>query len=175
MQTTEIWSWWNCPRVLRLEKSVCACVCTCVLGSSQAVDRGSSLFSPAYYGFPNSLLALLMVTVPVSLTLFQAGPPNSIPHPGFRNKLGQLNSVSWNFYIWAKVQEDGRLSKWINSCMVMPLGKGLQILWLGFPALLWFLSFLGLIVHFFLQFCKWSQAPFSFLFTLVVLLATKEH
>lgn len=51
------------------------------------VDQGN-LFPPAYSGFQTSLLAPLMVTVAVSLTLLQAGPPNGIPHPGSRaNKL----------------------------------------------------------------------------------------
>jgi len=40
----------------------------------------------------------LLLTVAVSLTRFQAGPPNSISHPVSRNKLGQLHSFSWNFF-----------------------------------------------------------------------------
>ena len=42
----------------------------------------------------------LLLTVTVSLTPFQAGPPNSISHPGSRNKLGQLHSLSWNFFFF---------------------------------------------------------------------------
>lgn len=36
---------------------------------------------------------IFLLTVTVSLTLFQTGPPDSILLHGFRNKLGQLHSL----------------------------------------------------------------------------------